>query len=547
MDDLLNMGKSTARLKSIVNTLAKYGIADWLSDTKVDWIKKQLKNTRHEDLAKYTRDQRIRMAITELGTTFIKLGQVLSTRSDLIGEDLAKELSQLQSSTPADDISQVENRIKNEFGIETIHDLFIEFSSSPLASASIAQVHKAKLHSGEDVVVKVMHKGIEDIVAEDLKIMVKLANLAQKYSTQLKPYQPLILIRQFGQTMLDEMDFRLELKNIAKFEENFLNDDRVKFPSSYTQYSGKTVLTMSFLEGLALEKVEELDLSQEEKTHFTEESADIFMEMMFRDRFFHADPHPGNLLVREDGSLGILDCGMVHRIDARTNDLFEEIIIGVAQKDTEHIKNTLLNMCTVPKNIDYELFNSRIDIFLDKYIDLPLNELDMSAALSEGMAIIQQNHLMLPANMTSLMRVVMLLEGSSRLLNPDFNIAVLFKKYHFKIILRRYAPKNIAKRLIKNVHQWQHIADMLPKRVEKLLQNAGRENFGVNLEHKNLEESVNRLVMGLIVSALFLGSSLLWALNVPPQINGYSFFGITGIVISSVLTYKLIKEIKSKK
>ena len=547
MNKTLDIDKSTERLKTIVSILSSYGIADWLGDTNIDWIKKQLKNAKGKDLTKYTREQRIRMAISELGTTFIKLGQVLSTRSDLIGETLAKELSLLQSSAPTDRITFIRKRIKTEFGVKSTDDLFESFSTKPIASASIAQVHKASLYSGEDVVVKVMHEGIEAKVEEDLKIMIKLAGFAQKYSPQLKPYQPLALIRQFSKTMMDEMDFNLELENLRKFASNFENDDRVVFPVGYPQQSGKTVLTMSFLDGQPLGKVKELDWTQEQKSKFTEESADVFMEMIFRDRFFHADPHPGNLFVREDGSLGVLDCGMVNKMDTRTNDLFEEIIIGVAQKDAEQIKNTVVDMCTVPKSIDYDLLNTRIDEFLERYLDLPLNEFDMSAAITEGMSIIQQNHLILPPKMTGLFRVVVLLEGSSRLLNPDFNIAVLFEKYHYKILKRRYSPKNIVQRLVKNVRQWEHIADMLPKRIERLLQNAGKENFGVNLEHRNLEQSVNRLVMGLIVSALFLGSSMLWAFKVPPHINGYSVFGIAGVIVSSLLTFRLIKEINTNK
>jgi ubiquinone biosynthesis protein len=547
MEETLNIGKSTERFKTIVQILSNYGIADWLSDTKVEWIKTHLKNNKGKDLTKFTKEQRIRMALTELGTTFIKLGQVLSTRSDLIGEDLAQELSQLQSSTPADGIVKVRKRIKNEFGVKSIDDLFESFSNKPIASASIAQVHEAKLHSGEDVVVKVMHEGIEEKVEEDLKIMIKLAGMAQRYSVQLKPYQPLSLIRQFSNTLMDELDFNIELDNLRKFSANFADDDRVVFPVGYDQQSGKTVLTMSFLDGQPLQNVNELDLTQEQKSDFTEESADIFMEMMFRDRFYHADPHPGNLLFREDGSLGILDCGMVGKLDSKSHKIFEELIIGVAQKDAEHIKNTILDMCTLPRNVDYDAFTNQIDQFLENYLDLPLNELDMSAAIKEGISIIQEHHLIMPANISTLMRVVVLLEGSSRLLNPDFNIAVLFEKYHFKIIKRRYAPKNIVQRLVKNVNQWEHIAEMLPKRIERLLHNAGKENFGINLEHRNLEESVNRLVMGLITAALFLGSSILWAFKVPPLISGYSVFGIAGVVISSVLTYKLIKEIKARK
>ncbi|WP_075602490.1 ABC1 kinase family protein [Saccharicrinis aurantiacus] len=536
--------ESKDRLKEIISILVKYGIADWLSQSKSEWIKKLVNSDKHKYSQDLSTEERIRLAFLELGTTFIKLGQILSTRADLVGEPIANELAKLQSSTPADNIEQVSKRIKDEFGINSVDELFDDFSAEAIASASIAQVHTAKLKTGESVVVKVMHDDIERTIIADLDIMTTLASLAQKHGGPLKAFQPAAFIRQFKQSMLDELDFNKELKNIIRFTDNFEEDDRVVFPKAFTQCSGKTVLTMSFLDGVPLPEVAELEWTPEEKTDFTEESADVFMEMMFRDRFYHADPHPGNLFVREDGSLGIIDCGMVAKVDAKTNDILEELIIGVAQKDTEHIRNTILDMCSIPKDIDYDELSSQIEEFINKYIDLPLNEFDMSASIEECTSIIHQYHLILPASMSNLLRVVMLLEGSSRLLNPDFNIVVLFKNYHYKIIKRRYAPQALLKRAMKNINHWERIVDLVPKALEKFFRKAGSDNFEVNLEHRNLEESVNRIVLGLLSASLFLGSSLLWALKVPPIVNGYSLPGIAGIISAIYLGVSLIKSIK---
>ncbi len=536
--------ESKDRLKEIISILVKYGIADWLSQSKSDWIKNLVKSDKHKNFQNLSTEERTRLAFLELGTTFIKLGQILSTRADLVGESIAKELAKLQASTPADSIAKVRKRIKDEFGIKSIDELFDDFSSKAIASASIAQVHTAKLKTGESVVVKVMHHDIERTILADLEIMTMLASLAQKHGGPLKAFQPVAFIRQFKQSMLDELDFTKELRNLNLFTSNFEHDDRVVFPEAFTNCSGKTVLCMSFLDGVPLPKVGDLEWTSEEKTNFTEESADVFMEMMFRDRFYHADPHPGNLFVREDGSLGIIDCGMVAKVDTKTNDILEELIIGVAQKDTEHIKNTILDMCAIPKDIDYDELSSQIEEFINKYIDLPLNEFDMSASIEECTSIIHQYQMILPASMSNLFRVVMLLEGSSRLLNPDFNIVVLFKNYHHKILKRRYAPHALVKRAMKNVNHWERIIDLVPKALEKFFRKAGSDNFEVNLEHRNLEESVNRIVLGLLSASLFLGSSLLWALKVPPIINGYSLPGIAGIVSALYLGVSLIRSIK---
>lgn len=537
--------KNKSRFNEIISILTKYGISDWLKDTNNKWIKDHLKNSRGENITNISKPERIRLAILELGTTFIKFGQILSTRADIIGPELASELSLLQSSTPSDGIDKVEDRIKKEFEVNSIDELFSKFNPEPIASASIAQVHAATLISGEEVVVKIMHADIENKIIEDLKIIAKLAAIAERHGRTFKYLQPVLLARQFSNTMLEELDFNKELLNIQKFSNNFKNDVRVNFPTVFPELSGKKVLTMSFLNGQPLNEVAELNWTQEYTSRFTEESAAVFMDMMFRDRFYHADPHPGNLLVNENGSLEIIDCGMVNRVDQKSNQIFEEIIIGVAQKDAEHIKNTILDICTLPKGANYDLLTYQIEGFVDNFLNLPLNEFDMNAAIEEITQVIQEHHIIIPPNISSLLRVVAMLEGSSKLLNPNFNIAVLFEKYHLKILKRRLAPKTIIKKALKNIHQWEHIAEMLPKTLSKILKKSGSDNFEINLEHRNLEKSVNRIVMGLITSAIFLGSSLLWAFEVPPVFNGYSVFGILGVIISSYLMYKLIKDINN--
>ena len=286
----------TPRFQEIIETLAKYGLADWLQNANIESINDYFKTSSGKDIRKFSKAERLRLALTELGTTFIKFGQILSTRSDLVGSELAQELSKLQSDTPADGIAKVRSRIKKQFGVKKIDEIFAQFTTKPMASASIAQVHMATLHSGEEVVVKVMHDGIEETILEDLKILEKLSKLAQKHGGALKYAQPELLVKLFNRSMKDELDFRKELNNIETFRNNFSEDDRVEFPESFPELSGKTVLTMSFLAGPSLSKANELDWSAEQKSEFAEESADVFMEMMFRDLFYHADPHPGNLL-----------------------------------------------------------------------------------------------------------------------------------------------------------------------------------------------------------------------------------------------------------
>lgn len=360
---------------------------------------------------------------------------------------------------------------------------------------------------------------------------------------EIAQYQPVAMIREFSGIIMDELDFAVELKNIQTFRKNFEGDDRVVFPEVFEEHSAKRVLTMTFVEGISLQRIDELEWSDEEKNRFTEETADIFMEMMFRDRFYHSDPHPGNLFAREDGKLGVIDCGMIGRIDPRTRSLMEDIILAVAQKDGEQIKNLILDMGALPKELDYDSLTSQLDRFIDDYIDLPLNEFDMSKAIQEVSGIIRDHRIVLPTNVSGLFRVFTVLEGSSRLLNPGFNLSLLFENYQFKILQRRLSPQSMFIKLFQNINQWETIFDLTPKVIGKFLRQGGKDDFKIGLEHQNLEKSVNRLVIGIIAASIFMGSSLLWAFKVPPQIEGYSIAGIIGVLVSSIMIYRLLKRI----
>ncbi|MCG8389775.1 MAG: AarF/UbiB family protein, partial [Cytophagales bacterium] len=227
--------------------LSKYGLADLFKEVKIDWVRKCIKSRRKELPNQFTKHQLIRMALSELGTTFIKLGQLLSTRSDLVGVELAEELSKLQSSTPADPFEYVEATILNEFQVSSLQDVFAEFNVEPMASASIAQVHRASLRTGEQIVVKVMHEGIIEKVKSDLEIIAQLANMAEQFISPLKIYQPVATVRELKNTILNELDFRKELSNMQVLADNFANNPGIHIPVPVVELSGRKILSMEFV------------------------------------------------------------------------------------------------------------------------------------------------------------------------------------------------------------------------------------------------------------------------------------------------------------
>ncbi|MEN8137386.1 MAG: lipopolysaccharide core heptose(II) kinase RfaY [Bacteroidota bacterium] len=543
---LTKLNENSVRIKEIISILSKYSLASWLNESKIEWIKKYYRKNNSVEISTESTEIRIRKAINELGTTFIKLGQLLSTRTDLISKDLIEELSKLQSDTKTDSYDYVESVIKQEFDVNSLDPLYNVFNSVPIASASIAQVHKATLISGETVVVKIIHEGIEKKISEDMEILDALAHLTEKYSSKLRKYQPVQLIREFRKILFNEVNLKKELRNIQLFEKNFSDDETVSFPDVYPELSGKNVLTMQFVEGTNVNDI--ADKPDEIKNEISYRSAQVFLDMIFRDNFYHADPHPGNFFISSDNTITLIDCGMVGRLDEDNLEKIESLIISIIEKDSEEIKQNIIDIGSVPENLDTELFAAQIDDFIEEYLDLPLQELDISKAINQAIEIIQTNHITLPANITMLLRVLVMLEGSARLLNPGFNLSELLRSYYLKIALKRISPKAIFKKAKKNIQQWERAIELMPKVLTKVLNNASKSDFKVSMEHRNLEHTVNSLVTGLIVAALFLGSSLIVSAKIAPLIGEYSILGLIGMLISliigSILLIRIIKEEK---
>ena len=295
------------RAQDVVRVLLKYGLAGWMSGTEWEPARRLLTSHSGEVLTDYAFPVRLRLAMTDLGTTFVKLGQVLSTRPDMVGHEIATELAHLQSGTPADAPEVAIATIEKELG-RPVAELYAEFTQKPLASASIGQVHEARLHDGKRVVVKVQHPGIEGAIRRDLNILSTLATLAERRD-EFKRYEPVAVVREFRQTMLRELDFRREMRNLQQFRQNFAEEKNVAFPRPYPELTTGRVLTMQRLDGVSVGDAEKLSHKHIDGDSLARVGAGVFVQMMFRDGFYHADPHPGNLLVMPKGRVGIIDGG----------------------------------------------------------------------------------------------------------------------------------------------------------------------------------------------------------------------------------------------
>jgi ubiquinone biosynthesis protein len=543
LETLLAIERNAGRIREILGVLVKYGLADWLKGIHYEWLQSRLVSYDGQHIHELPTEVRMRLALTELGTTFIKLGQMLSTRADLVGTEMARELSRLQASTPADPPESIRHLFEKELARKP-EEAFAEFNDQAFASASVAQVHHALLRSGERVVVKIQHADIEERVRRDLEILLGLAELAEKHAPALHAYQPVATARQFRSTTLRELDFLHERRHLEQFARNFEHDDTVRFPAVIDGLCSKRVLTMEYLDGIS--GADEAGIKQVggDLDEFARRGAMMYLNMIFRDGFYHADPHPANMMLLPEGVVGVIDCGMVGRLDETFREDVEELLLAAASRDAVQLTNTVLRIATVPADCARDELRAEIGEFLANFVGTPLKEFDLSEALNGIVDIIRRHRLVLPPGLSLLIKVLVMLDGTSRRLDPHFSMAELIAPFYVQSVRRRLSPQRFIRRLQRAYHDWDRLVDALPRDLRDILTRMRSGSFNVRLEHRRIETAVNRLVLGILTAALFLGSSQMWSQKAPPLVGGVSFFGIIGYVLSFYLGYRLLGAIR---
>jgi ubiquinone biosynthesis protein len=527
-----------ARASEVGRVLIKYGLAAWLQDTAWEPIRRLLTSHSGDVLTDQPFPARLRMAMQDLGTTFVKLGQVLGTRPDLVGPEIAHELSQLQSGTPPDDPEVAIATIERELG-RPIEECFAEFEREALASASIGQVHRAKLPDGKPVVIKVQHPDIEGPIRRDLNILTSFAALAEQHE-DLKRYQPAAVVREFKQTLMRELDFRREMRNLQQFRQNFAADHTVAFPKPYPELSTGRVLTMQLLRGIGVGDKPKLEQRQIDCESLARQGAGVFVQMIFRDGFYHADPHPGNILVLAKGRVGILDCGMVGRIDDDLRERIVETLLAAADRDSQRLAEVIALVCKAPGTLDRAALSADLMEVFGQYGTQAVDQFDIGGALTAVTRIMHEYNLLMPSRLSMLIKCLIILEGTAKELNASFNLAELLEPYRRQFVLQQLSPERWLKKAKRLRRDWELLAESIPRGFNNLLDQLQSGHFSVRVKHPPLEKSVNRMVYGLCTSALLLASALLWVHEVPPKIHGISILGAAGYLVAAAMTTRLL-------
>jgi ubiquinone biosynthesis protein len=536
--------RNTQRFRQIAGVAVRYGLADQLRRVPGRRVQQWLRGSAGQHIVDLGMPVRIRLALSELGTTFIKFGQMLSTRPDLVGPDVASELTHLQSRTPPDPPGVAEATIQKELGSPPAA-LFASFDPTPFASASIAQVHHARLHSGEHVVVKIQKDGIESRVEADLSMLADLAALAERHVDDLRAYHPVDIVRQFTRTMRAELDFLRELRNIQEFRQNFANDDTVHFPVPFPELCSRRVLTMERLEGVLVSQITIAPGPNPAMDEFARRGANMYLDMIFRDGFYHADPHPGNLMLLPGGVVGVLDCGMVQRLDDDLRDAIEDLLLAAVQRDPRTVTEAVWDLCTTPPTAERTRLQSDITELVTEYAGQSFGSVDVGTLVNSLTAVIYENHLFLRPGVMLLLRTLGELEGTAKQLNPSFGLFELIQPYAEAAAWRRFAPGRVWLHVQRGARTWERLLRALPNDLNNMLAGLRAGTLSVHLDHRRLDPVVNRLVLGLLTSSLVLGSSLLWSLQAQPVIGGVSLFGAIGYAAACLMGLILVRDIRS--
>jgi ubiquinone biosynthesis protein len=531
--------RESSRVKEIARTFAKYGFASWTVGIP-DKYENVLSHFSTDEVLEMSDGERVRMLCLDLGTTFIKIGQLMSTRGDLVGKEVADALASLQGDVPPDAPDVVRATIESELGTP-VDDVFATFDDTPLGSASIAQVHAATLEDGTMVVLKVQHPGIRELIEKDLDILRALAVLAEDKDSDLALYRPVVIVDQLRRSLLAETDFTLEATNLARFRKNFAEEPDIVIPKPYLEYTTQRVLTMTRVDGVPLSSVIG-DMGPNGET-FVRRGADVYVEMIFRDGLFHADPHPGNIYVIDDATkVGLLDFGKVGRVDEDTQDMIDDIVVAGLMHDADGITSAVIAMCDPPPDLDRAALRRDLSDWTDRYAAGNFGNADLGGALDAGDEILRKHRLFMPPDVALLGRTLAELQGMLSTTGYDVSISEVLQPYGSMIASKRFAPKRLLRHAKRTATEWEHLIDTLPGDVSSILQGIKSGRIDVPLTVDGLDRNVNRLVYAALAAALFTGSARLWSSRVPPRVRDISIPGAIGTISAGMFAIRLLRS-----
>lgn len=539
--------KNIQRMRHIVAVFIRHGfysVVERMNLHRIVPFSRRLRKKAVEE-AELSLPERIRLVFEELGPTFIKLGQLLSTRPDILPEEYIEEFRKFQDKVPPFPFEQALQQIEKELK-RSASELFQSIEEEPVAAASIAQVHRAVLLDGREVVVKVQRPGIENMVDTDISIMYTLANQLLKYFPELSLLDPVAIVDEFSRTIRKEMDFTLEASNTIKFRDMFKDDPHVYIPDVYWEYTSKRVLTQERIKGIKVDNVEKLRKKGIDPTRIAHLVSESFLRMLMVEGFFHGDFHAGNIFVLGPERISLVDFGITGRVDRELRDSLANIFIGLATQDYDMLVDEYARMGVLPEGINLSEFKRDYRDLMEPYFARPLETTSLGELLMGYIRVSFRYKIRHPRELLLINKCIIEIEGIVRLLDPKTDLLKEAQPFATGFIKDRYRPGRIMEEVGEDIKELNALVKESPSQIRQIMKKMINDKFTIDFVHVGLENfyneidrSSNRVSFALIISAVIIGSSMIIQSGIGPLFMGYPIIGIMGFAFAGILGLSL--------
>lgn len=542
-----------SRLQNIVGVLIRHGLGDAVRRLGwADLLDKAGHVVRWDhaaDLARLEPPVQVRLAMEELGPTFVKLGQILAGRADLLGPEWTAEFARLHSHVPAVPFEALRAQLSADLGGDPM-DVFAWFDVAPMAAASIAQVHRARLQDGSEVIVKVRRPGISQVVEADLRLLERLGGLAERQWPELKPYKPVSLVRELGQSLRRELDLANECRLAERIATNFAQSNDIVIPKVHWAWTHEAVNVQEYIEGIPGDALDRVDREGLDRRALARCGAQAVLKMIVEDGLFHADPHPGNVFYLPGNRIAFIDFGMVGRLSPSRRKELLNLMLGLVERDAGTVADVLIEWTDGHTPVDEALLCGDVDAFVDAYHGVPLAQLSLASMLADVTALLRRHQLVLPTDLALLVKAFVSVEGMGRHLDPSFHMAGEALPVLRRALRAGYRPRAVALRSWQSVRRIADLLTRVPDDLTRLLRSVRHGGVQVHIDIQNLQRvadqldrAVSRMTVGLVVAALIIGSSIVMTVGGGPTVFGLPAFGLLGFLASFVGAGWLLRSI----
>ena len=541
------------RYQRILRVLFKYGFNDLVDRLHIDQYLEsglQMINRKpREQIARLSRPERLRLVFEELGPTFIKLGQLLSTRPDLIPAEYLDELARLQDEVPPFSLAEVHAIFREELG-RSPDEVFHYFDAEPLAAASIGQVHRARLDSGAEVVVKVQRPDIENVIAVDLEILAHLAGLMEQYLEEVQGHRPTAIVQEFARSLSREIDFAVELANVQRFARQFKSNAAIHVPLVYPELSTPRVLVMEYVLGIKASMAGQLREQGYDLPLIAERGATLVMEQIFVHGFFHADPHPGNLFILPDNVVCFIDFGQMGRLSRKDREDFTDLVLDLVAGDERTVVEGVLKVTVQLGEVDRESLARDLGGLVDLYLYRPLGELEAGRILQDLLDLVTRHKLTFKPAFYQMMKALSTVEGVGLMLDPKLELIRLARPFMRRIRLERMRPARLAEEIARTGSGYLQLLRELPEELRTILRQLRGGCMRIEFEHRGLQalgaaldRVSNRIAFAIVLAALIVGSSLIVLSDIPPHWHDIPVIGLLGFLVAGIMGFWLLLSI----